>query len=78
MKKSGVCPKCSCVEIIKDAKVLDKGHYSVETELQIATDKNPEALWFKGRKRTNVSAWVCTECGYIEFYADAAPSIADT
>ena len=41
-----------------------------EQEMTLATFQNPDALIFKGKQHTVVSAWVCAKCGYTEFYAD--------
>ena len=35
----------------------------------------PEAILFKGKLSTTLSAWVCAGCGYVEFYADSPQSI---
>jgi hypothetical protein len=42
----------------------------MEYELSIATFRKPEAMLFKGEQKTTLSAWVCADCGYVEFYAD--------
>jgi ribosomal protein S27AE len=70
VKKSGACPKCRSTNVIADAKVRDRGDYSVVHELSISTYRNPDALLFKEERLSRVSAWVCGACGYIEFYAD--------
>ncbi len=36
----------------------------------IATNDDPMKL-FGGEKRSKVSVYICTGCGYIELYADA-------
>jgi predicted nucleic-acid-binding Zn-ribbon protein len=70
MKQTGKCPKCESTEIIADAKAIDRGDSDLHREMAIATFQNPEALIFKGKQETTVSAWVCATCGYVEFYAD--------
>ena len=70
MKKSGKCPKCGGTKIIEDAKVVDRAHHHREEEMKVSTFSNPTALLFKGQHSTNVSAWVCGFCGFMELYAD--------
>ncbi|RYD60407.1 MAG: hypothetical protein EOP83_19460 [Verrucomicrobiaceae bacterium] len=38
--------------------------------LLIATFRKPEAVVFKGQQTSKLSAWVCADCGFLEFYAD--------
>ncbi len=71
MKRTNKCPKCGSSEVIADAKAIDcSGEYNVEYELTVATFRKPDAMLFKGQQKTTLSAWVCTDCGYVEFYAD--------
>lgn len=75
MKRTKKCPKCGSNDVIADAKAIDRAHYSAETELSVATFRKPEAMLFKGQLTTTLSAWVCADCGYVEFYADSPQSI---
>ena len=70
MKQTGKCPKCGSLEIIADAKAIDRAHGNSQTELSVATFRKPEALLFKQKQETSLSAWVCAACGFVEFYAD--------
>jgi predicted nucleic-acid-binding Zn-ribbon protein len=75
MKRTNKCPKCSSCDVIKDAKAIDRSDNGVEMELSVATYSKPEAFLFKGKLITTLSAWVCADCGYVEFYADSPQSI---
>jgi predicted nucleic-acid-binding Zn-ribbon protein len=76
MKSSRKCPKCGSENIIQDAKAIDRGHLNSDAaELSVATFRTPEAIVFKGKLTTTLSAWVCVECGYVEFYADAPKTL---
>lgn len=66
MKRTNKCPKCGSSDVIKDAIAID----SINRQLSVATYRKPEALLFKGQLATSLSAWVCADCGYVEFYAD--------
>jgi predicted nucleic-acid-binding Zn-ribbon protein len=73
MKQTGKCPKCGCTEVIADAKANDQG--LVQGEMSVATFRKPDARLFKQQQETTVSAWVCSACGYIEYYADHPDTI---
>ena len=75
MKLTGKCPKCGSTEVIGDAKAVDRGHGNAQHEMSVATFRKPEALLFKEKQETSVSAWVCAQCGYVEFYADSPETI---
>ena len=76
MKKTGKCPKCSSTEIIADAKAVDRGHFDSQREFIVATFWKPDALIFKEKHTSIISAWVCGQCGYVELYADSASSLS--
>jgi predicted nucleic-acid-binding Zn-ribbon protein len=74
MKRTGKCPKCGCTDIIADAKAVDRDSGDFQPDM-VATFRKPEALVFKEKQETTVSAWVCAGCGYIEYYADHPAAI---
>jgi predicted nucleic-acid-binding Zn-ribbon protein len=75
MKRTNRCPKCDSTNIIGNATAIDRSHYNAEEELSVATYRNPRAFIFQGKRSTSLSAWVCAECGYTEFYADSPQKI---
>lgn len=71
MRKTGICPKCNSNKVIANATTIDRGDANNQVaEMSIATFRNPQALLFRGKQTSTVSAWVCEECGFIELYAD--------
>ena len=78
MKRSNKCPKCGASDVIADAKAIDRSHHSNQTELTVATFRKPDAILFKGQRETTLSAWVCAECGFVEFYADSPKTLKIT
>ncbi|RYD21123.1 MAG: hypothetical protein EOP88_12585 [Verrucomicrobiaceae bacterium] len=72
MKRTNQCPKCGCRDIIADAKPIEAESHA---DLLIATYRKPDAVLFKGSQTSRVSAWVCAECGYLEFYADSPKAL---
>ena len=78
MKRMNKCPKCGSSDVIADAKASDRsygGHGSTQTDLTVATFRKPDAVLFKGQQNTTLSAWVCAECGFVEFYADSPKTL---
>lgn len=75
MKRTGKCPKCDSTNVLADATAIDRSRNSNQTELTVATFRNPDAVLFKGQQSTSVSAWVCLECGFVEFYADSPQTL---
>jgi len=74
MKGTATCQKCGSKEIIADAKAIDRDESS-QQEFTVATFRRPDALIFKQKHTSTVSAWVCAHCGYVELYADAPAEI---
>jgi predicted nucleic-acid-binding Zn-ribbon protein len=70
VKKSGQCPKCESTNILHNVKAIDFGHYNAQQDLMVGVEGNPTARLFRQQHRSTLSAWVCGDCGYIEFYAD--------
>ena len=75
MKRTNKCPKCGSSDVIADAKAIDRANYNAETELSVATFRKPEAMLFRGKLMTTLSAWICGDCGFVEFYADSPEKI---
>lgn len=69
------CEKCGSDKIIPQAKVIDRGDYSVQGDLTVAVDENPEAFIFKQRTDSTVTAKVCGNCGFMELYATNPQSL---
>jgi len=63
------CAKCGSRHVIPDADLLDQGQYS-DGILQAKYDRNPSAIFRKGRALSRLVARVCARCGYVELYAD--------
>ena len=63
-----ICPKCGCKEIMSDVKILDRSHLNAPNDFSAAIYENPHALIFRGGAISPISAYVCGECGYTEFY----------
>ena len=68
------CVKCGSDKIVPDAEILDQGHYS-DGSLKAKFDKNPSAIFFKGRVVSNLLALICARCGYTELYAERPEAI---
>lgn len=68
--RQGACPKCGSSELIKDVRIMDRGHGSHDAgDLSAVVYSKPEAWIFKNKVRIDLSACVCGGCGYTELYA---------
>jgi len=68
MKQSGACPKCKSSNIIEDARML-AGRGTGSRDLSLETYLNPDGFLTRGMRRTELTAWVCSDCGFVEIYA---------
>lgn len=52
--------------------VIDKvgTNGGIEQNFTVRVDADPTAIMFKKSTRSDVHAWICGQCGYIELYAD--------
>lgn len=69
MIKPTCCQICESEKIITNARIVDQGHYSTGIYKAVAYGK-PNAVIFKDRIMADVTAYVCGECGHIEFRVD--------
>ena len=68
--REGSCPKCGSSEVVRDVRIMDRGHGSADAgDLSAVVYGNPQAWIFKGKVRIELSACVCSGCGYTELYA---------
>jgi predicted nucleic-acid-binding Zn-ribbon protein len=63
-----ICAKCQSEKVIPAVRVDDQGQYSSGV-LNVAVDQDPGAFIFTETYISQVSAWVCGVCGYMELYA---------
>ena len=64
MKESKKCPKCNKGSVYYVDNIPEMGDYLTVNELKLGLKKE---LWF-GRDGGVLTAYVCSECGYTEFY----------
>ena len=51
--------------------VVDKVSVAgAEQNFTVRVDSDPTAMMFKKSTRSDVQAWICGQCGYMELYAD--------
>lgn len=75
--RHGPCPKCGSPEVVRDVRVVDRGHGNADAgDLSVAVYSNPQAWLFKGKVTTALTACVCAECGYTEMYAANPQALA--
>ena len=65
------CAKCQSEKVAPNVRIMDRGHYSGDAgDLSVVTYEDPDALLFKGTKRTALYARICGDCGYTELYVE--------
>lgn len=62
------CVKCGS-EVIQRAMVVDYNERR-EQHLKVRVDADPTAFMFKEATQSEVRAYICGSCGYIELYAE--------
>ena len=78
MRKVDKCTKCGSSAVLQRAMAVDKvGQGNYEYALQVRVDAKPSALMFKKSVRSDLHAFVCSSCGYVEFYADDPQALYD-
>jgi hypothetical protein len=48
-----------------------------ELSLQVRVDAKPSAMIFKNSVRSELHAFVCASCGFVEFYVDDPKTLYD-
>ena len=66
-----LCSRCGSDEIMPGVRVVERAEDGLRHDLQLEVVRRPNALLFKRPERVNLSARVCSACGYTELYADA-------
>ncbi len=59
--KDGVCPKCGSRAILPNADAVEGNALSIRIY-------EKAGVVLRGMKNFPIKAWVCTHCGYTEFY----------
>lgn len=74
--RTGACTKCGSSEVLRDVRIMDRGHGSADAgNLSAVVYGNPAAWIFKGKVRIELTACVCGSCGYAELYAVDPPAM---
>jgi len=70
MRGKRACPKCGSKDVHIGAQMNDYVEYVAPKPASIRAYENPSAMIFKGARDVQVVADVCTDCGFIELYAE--------
>jgi predicted nucleic-acid-binding Zn-ribbon protein len=62
--REGVCPKCGSRAIVPNAETIGGNALAVRIY-------EKAGIVLRGMRTFPVKAWVCTQCGYTEFYVSA-------
>lgn len=67
---SQACSKCNSDRMIPNVRMLDRNHtYTMDFSAEIC--EQPDALLFKGPVQVTITANICGNCGYCEFFANS-------
>jgi predicted nucleic-acid-binding Zn-ribbon protein len=66
----GICAKCGSKVTVPNVRLIDRGESNISLDLSVAVYKHPDAWVFKGAVSHRLTARVCGECGYTEFYVE--------
>jgi predicted nucleic-acid-binding Zn-ribbon protein len=72
MKLTNQCPKCASKDLVRNAELPLE---SAGTHLELATYRKPDAVIFREKQTSGVTAWICSACGYVELYAKAPTNL---
>ena len=61
------CLQCESTDIVKQVRVVDKGHNHYKSDLSLVVYEDPDAFIFKGAHQGKLSANVCVDCGFVMF-----------
>lgn len=67
--KKGACPHCQSGEIMPNADTAERDTLSIQVYEE-------NGVRSKGRRTFPIRAWVCTRCGYTEFYVERPQELA--
>lgn len=74
--KNQTCMKCGSNNIIPRVPVIDRGSRYFPLSAMII--EKPDAMIFTHAHTFPISAWVCGECGYAEFYVEDAKGLKES
>jgi hypothetical protein len=70
-----LCLRCGADEVMPRVRVVERGDDNIRYELQAEVLRRPNALVFKRPERVNLTARVCSACGFTELYVDAPAAL---
>lgn len=70
------CGKCGSHRVIPNAKVISCADRA-ELGLVAVVARKPQAALFRGEVQTKLSARICGDCGYAEFFAEEPGVLLD-
>ena len=72
------CLKCSSSNVIRNARLMDRGHANGDAgDLTLVIYEEPEAWFFPGAHKFPLKAYVCGDCGYTELYASEPAALLE-
>jgi hypothetical protein len=66
-----VCPRCGSDEVMPRVRIVERGDDGMRHEVQAEVLRRPNALIFKRPERVDLTAKVCSACGFVELYVES-------
>jgi hypothetical protein len=66
-----VCPRCGSDEVMPRVRIVERGDDGMRHEVQAEVLRRPNALIFKRPERVDLTARVCSACGFVELYVES-------
>ncbi|MBN1617802.1 hypothetical protein JW887_00470 [Candidatus Dojkabacteria bacterium] len=74
MKKTKKCTKCESTEIFYLESVVDRAHGNNASKLLVGLKND----FWRGKIGGEIEAYICANCGYVEFYLKDPKSLYDS
>ena len=63
------CPRCGSDAVIPDVRLTDRTEDGTHRTATLGLYRKPSARLFKRELRVELTARVCSDCGFVDFYA---------
>jgi hypothetical protein len=60
------CTSCGSKRILRNVRIVDRGHGNAAQDLSVEIYEHPDALIFKGTHKGALQATICGDCGHTD------------
>lgn len=74
--RQGPCPKCGSMEVVRNIQASGgMNELGRQNDLCLIIESDPKAWYFKESASSRLEAFMCSQCGYTELYAEKPKEI---